>query len=172
MSIIKNGYTKPLRHPTTLYFFARNELNAIAFDLLNWEGSRERAVSAWKLLTSAVLKARQQRENNDEVALLYGAVVKDVGEDTAQHEFGVYYSGSFDSELNEWYQAYITLADNYGFHAWPMLALADYLREFEGYDDARAKATAQRAWETALMVYDAGKLADKKPAEKQKKKAA
>lgn len=168
MSITKSAYTQTHKRPSGLYLFAQSALNAVAFDLLNWEGSRERIVSAWNQVGAGVLKADPDGEC-DEVSQLYDAVEKDVGEEAAQHEFGGY---DFDGELNEWYQAYADLANSYGFHAWPTLALADYLREFEGYDKSRAMDSAERVWETALIVYNARKQADKKPSEKPKKKAA
>ena len=169
MSITKSAYTESHHHPNSLYFFAESELNMVAFDLLNWEGSRERIVSAWKFLTSEILRARQQCEDDDEVSQLYDAVEKDVGKATARHTLEVGESGGIDRELNEWFQACITLADNYGFCRWPELALTDYLRGFEGYDEVKARAIAQRAWETARMAYDARKSAGKKPSEKPKK---
>lgn len=167
MSITKSAYTPTHKRPSGLYLFAQSALNAVAFDLLNWEGSRERIVSAWKQISAGVLKVGPDGEC-DESAQLYDAVENDVGEEAAQHEFG----GDFDYELNEWYQAFADVANSYGFYGWPTLALTDYLREFEGYDQSRAKATAERVWETALMLYDARKSAEKKPAEKPKKKAA
>lgn len=169
MTITKNAYTPIYRSPSSLHRLARNELNAIAFDLLNWEGSRERVVSAWKHVSAGALTTCGE---GDEVAQLYDAVEKDVGEAIALHDINVDESGSDEREVNEWYQAYADLANNYGFYGWPELALADYLCGFGGYDEAKARAVAQRAWETARMVYDARKLAEKKPAEKPKKKAA
>lgn len=170
MSITKNAYTQSLRHPSSLHRFAQNELNAVAFDLLNWEGSRERIVSAWKQINAGVLTVRG--EDDDEVTQLYDAVEKDVGEATARHDFDADEFGGIDRELNEWYQAYVTLATNYGFFFWPEFALTDYLRGFEGYDEARARATAQRVWATALEADGARKLkaVDVKPAKKPSKK--
>ena len=168
MSITKSAYTPTNKRPSGLYLFAQSALNAVAFDLLNWEGSRERIVSAWKQISAGALNA-DEYGGCDESGQLYEAVEKDVGEDAAQHEFDEY---DLDRELNKWYQAFADLANSYGFHAWPKLALTDYLREFEGYDKSRAMDSAERAWEAALMMYDARKPADKKPAEKPKKKAA
>lgn len=171
MSINKSAYTKPLRHPSSLHRFAQSELSAVAFDLLNWEGSRERIVSAWKQINAEVLTVRSV--DDDEIAQLYDAVEKDVGEATAKHEFEPDDSGSIDNELNEWYRAYVDLSTNYGFFFWPEFALTDYLRGFEGYDEAKARTTAQRAWATALMAYDArkSKSVDARPARKPRKKA-
>jgi hypothetical protein len=169
MSITKSAYTNSHCYTIGLPLFARSELNAVAFDLLNWEGSRERIVSAWKQIRAEVLTV--QSVDDDEVAQLYDAVKKDVGEMTAQHGMS---SDSIDRELNEWYKAYVDLSTNYGWYGWPELALTDYLRGFEGYDEARAKATAQRAWETARMAYDArkSKSVEVKPAKQKRKKAA
>lgn len=171
MSITKSAYTNSHCYTIGLPLFARSELNAVAFDLLNWEGSRERVVSAWKLIRAEVLTV--QSVDDDEVAQLYDAVEKDVGEAIALHDIDVDASGSDEREVNEWYKAYVDLSTNYGWYGWPELALTDYLRGFEGYDEARAKATAQRAWETARMAYDAlkSKSVDVKPAKKPSKKA-
>ncbi|WP_329890290.1 hypothetical protein [Stenotrophomonas muris] len=172
MSITKSAYTRPLRHPSSLHRFAQSELNAVAFDLLNWEGSRERIVSAWKQINAEVLTV--QSVDDDEVAQLYDAVEKDVGEATAQHELEPDDSGTIDKELNEWYKAYVDLSTNYGFFFWPEFALTDYLRGFEGYDEAKARTIAQRAWATALMAYDArkSKSVDVKPAARNPRKKA
>lgn len=171
MTINKSAYTNSHCYTIGLPLFARSELNAVAFDLLNWEGSRERIVSAWKQIRAEVLTV--QSVDDDEVAQLYDAVEKDVGETTAQHGMNPDSSGSIDRELNEWYKAYVDLSTNYGWYGWPELALTDYLRGFEAYDEARAKATAQRAWETARMAYDAlkSRSVDVKPARKPSKKA-
>ncbi len=142
-----------------IYELARGALSVVGFDLLEWKGTPVRIVSAWKLLPKKVLNDRDH--DDDEGWVLFRAVSKDLDEATALHGFD---ADELDCHAEyDWFSAYIELADAYGAERWPVEALADYLRGYEGVGAKDAEAMAQRAWDKALVLYGNFKFADGKP---------
>lgn len=111
--------------------------------------------SAWKHLLNGL--PEEPNFEGEGASWLFDKIIEDVGDEAA-------FSGSDDDdESNGRTETCIELARAYGSKDWPRLAMRDYLLAFEGYDEAKAAATARRMWQNARILYDNRKFADGKP---------
>lgn len=152
--------TNNTRRVPGIYELARGALSVVGFDLLEWKGTPVRVVSAWKIMPTKILSQRDH--DDDEASTLFWAVSRDLSEAKAIAGFDDDGQGD-ERDVREWFASYIELADAYGAERWPVEALVDYLRGYEGVGAKDAEAMAQRAWDKACILYGNFKFANGEP---------